>query len=181
MVHSVAAAPAVAVSLESCQATDEASFRTAINKVTSDALSNGLGGVDYRAAVGDQWRQLGLSAEIDKRVDGAIAEVRDETSWGTLIQSLGNQEKARELTTTVAERVYRSEALKTSIEALAAGVGKTLAVQLEDATASAAEPALDCLKAFLGTRYGSTVANVVAGRQEMGARQRPHHDAAARL
>ncbi len=161
-----AGAPSTAnsISIESCQSTDEATFRKVIETVTAQALTKGLATVDYRAAVGDQWRQLGLGAVIDKQVDAAIAEVRDETSWGTLIQSLGNQDKARELTTTVAERVYRSEALKTSIEALAGGVGKSLAVPIEDATTGAAGPALECLKAYLGPRYGLTVASAVSGQ-----------------
>ncbi len=162
----VAGAPSTAnsISIESCQSTDEATFRKVIETVTAQALTKGLATVDYRAAVGDQWRQLSLGSVIDKQVDAAIAEVRDETSWGALIQSLGNQDKARELTTTVAERVYRSEALKTSIEALAGGVGKSLAVPIEDATTGAAGPALECLKAYLGPRYGLTIASAVSGQ-----------------
>lgn len=146
-----------------CQTTDEQSFRQAIEKVTTDALQGGLAGVDYRAAVGDEWRKLEIGGVIDKQVDNAVEDVRNETSWGTLIRSLGNQDKARELTVAVAERVYRSDAMKTAIESLATGVGKTIGSRIEIATGDAAEPALQCLSAFLGPRYGSAIASVVAG------------------
>ncbi len=147
-----------------CQTTDEQSFRKAIETVTTQALQGGLAGVDYRAAVGDEWRRLDVSTVIDKQVDKAIEAVRNETSWGSLIQSLGNQDKARELTVAVAERVYRSDAMKSVIENLASGVGRTIGSRIEIATGDAAEPALQCLSAFLGPRYGTAVASVVSGQ-----------------
>jgi hypothetical protein len=50
-----------------------------------------------------------------------------------------------------------------AIESLAVGVGNRVGGAIETATRDAAEPALTCLQAFLGPRYGSTVSRVVAG------------------
>ncbi len=146
---------------ESCQGGDEAKFRTAIEAITVKALQHGLTGIDFPAVVAAEWRKGGLDEIIDKRVDIAVTEVKDETSWGKLISSLANREKAQELATAVAERVYRSDAVKTGLEMLADGVGREIGKQIEIATIDAAQPAMQCLQAFLGPRYGSTVARMV--------------------
>jgi hypothetical protein len=146
---------------EACQTRDEAAFRTAIEAITLKALQSGLANVNYEAAVATEWRRGGLDELIDKRVDLAVAEIRDETSWGQLLRSLASKEKAQELATAVAERVYRSDAIKTAIEGLAIGVGKQVGQSIELATIDAAGPSLQCLQAFIGPRYGATVARVV--------------------
>ena len=148
---------------EACQARDEASFKTAIQAISVRALQAGIANVDYRAAVGDQWRRIGMDEIVDDRVDLAIEEVRQETSWGNLLQSLANQQKAQELATAVAERVYRSDAIKAALEQLAVGVGNEIGKQMEFASQDAAEPALACLKAFVGARYGETASRAVVG------------------
>jgi hypothetical protein len=148
---------------EACQAGDERAFQASVEKITVAAMEKGLQGVDYAAAVDAEWRKLGVDQIIDKRVDIAVEEVQNETSLGTRIQSLGNKEKAQQLATAVAERVYRSEAVSGAIEKLAEGVGQSVGARIELASQDAASPALDCLKAFLGSRYGQTVAGVVSG------------------
>ena len=129
---------------------------------------DGTKGIDYPALVADQWRNIGMDEILDKRVDIAVEEVRSETSWSGLAQSLVSKEKAQALATSVAERVYRSDAVKDAIEALATGVGKEVGRAIEVASQDAAGPALECLRAFLGPRYGSTV----AGRRDRGSRAR---------
>lgn len=163
----LAATPGLGVTLsraeyEACQARDEKGFRTAVEAISLKALEQGLAGVDYRASVQEGWQRLGIDGIIDQRVDAAINEVRDETSWGQLMQSLAYQEKAKELATTVADRVYRSDAMKAAIESLAVGVGKEVGKAIEQGTMDAAEPAAECMRAFLGPRFGSTVAKAVA-------------------
>ena len=146
---------------EACQTRDETAFRSAIEAITLKALEAGTSTIDYVALVGDEWRSGNVDQILDARVDIAVGEVRDQTSWGSLISSLASKEKAQELAVAVAERVYRSDAMKTAIESLATGVGRELGKHLELATVDAAEPSLSCLEAFLGPRYGSTVARIV--------------------
>ncbi len=150
------------VEYEACQARDEAGFRQAMEALTHKGLRVGLQGVDYRAVVNEEWRRLDLDQIIDKQVDIAIAEVKDETSWTSLIKSIASEEQAKALAGTVAERVYKSETLKTAIEGLANGVGRALGKRIEMATADTAEPAQQCMQAFLGPRYGATVARMFA-------------------
>ena len=84
------------------------------------------------------------------------------SSWLKLWSSLASREKAEELATAAAERVYRSEAMKKAIEALATGLGKEIGKRIELATLDTAGPATQCMQAFLGRRYGTTVARIVA-------------------
>jgi nitrogen regulatory protein PII-like uncharacterized protein len=147
---------------EACQARDEVGFRQAIEGLTFKGLRVGLQGVDYRAVVNEEWRRLELDQIIDKQVDVATEEVKAETSWTNLIKSIASEEQAKNLAGTVAERVYKSDVLKSSIEALANSVGRALGKRIELATADTAEPAQQCMQAFLGPRYGTTVARMFA-------------------
>ena len=79
-----------------------------------------------------------------------------------LWQTLASQQKARELATTAAERVYRSDAMKKALEGVATGIGKEIGKRIELATVDTAGPATQCVQAFLGPRYGATIARIVA-------------------
>jgi len=147
---------------EACQSRDEAGFRAAIEALTRRGLEAGLANVDYKALVADEWRRGNIDELIDREVDRAIGEVREESSWFKLWSSLASREKAQELATTAAERVYRSESMKKAIEGLAAGIGKEVGKRIELATIDTAGPATQCMQAFLGPRYGATVARIVA-------------------
>jgi hypothetical protein len=147
---------------EACQARDENGFRAAIETITRRGLQTGLANVDYKVLVADEWRRGNIDDVIDREVDRAIGEVREESSWFKLWSSLASREKAQELATTAADRVYRSEPVKKAIETLATGLGKEIGKRIELATIDTAGPATQCMQAFLGRRYGATVASIVA-------------------
>lgn len=147
---------------EACQARDEQGFRVAVEALTRRSLEAGIAGFDYKAVVNDEWRRGNLDDVIDRQVDQTIGELRDESSWMQLWQTLASQQKARELATTAAERVYRSDAMKTALEGVATGIGKEIGKRIELATVDTAGPATQCVQAFLGPRYGATIARIVA-------------------
>ncbi|MEQ1694321.1 MAG: hypothetical protein ABL901_00635 [Hyphomicrobiaceae bacterium] len=151
---------------EACQSRDDGAFRAAVENITQLALKNSLASFDTKAAVAEAWRANGLDETIDKRVDLAVAEISSETSWAELLKSLANSAKAQELAKAVAERVYRSQAIKTGLEAVANDTGKKLGTSLEFASQDAAGPAITCVKTFLGSRYGTAVSSAVTGRAE---------------
>jgi len=146
---------------EACQTEKEAAFRKAIRSITLAALQKGTSSLDYQAIVKDQWRIGGLDRIIDQRVDIAADQVRDETAWSELLKSLAFRKQAQELAKAVAERTYRSNAIKAALEELATNVGKEIGRSIVLTTADAALPAQRCLQAYLGPRYGSTVAKSV--------------------
>ena len=147
---------------EACQARDEAGFRAAIEALTLQALQNGLSGMSYKPVIAEAWRRGDVDGIINRRVDEAMQELRDETRWWKLLESLTSREAAQQLATSAAERVYqRSDAVKAAIEGIAAAVGRDIGKRIELATVDAAEPAVRCLQSFLGPRYGATVARIV--------------------
>ncbi|MCH9808106.1 MAG: hypothetical protein K0U74_10260 [Alphaproteobacteria bacterium] len=147
--------------IEACKAQDEENFRKAVAEVTTFSLQKSLENVDYKALVDDEWRKQDVGAVLDARVDIAVKEVREEKSWGNLLKTLAYRAEAQKLATEIAERVYRSDSVTKSIEGLASGVGDQIGRRIEFAAQDAAQPALQCLQAYLGPRYGSTVANLV--------------------
>jgi hypothetical protein len=148
---------------EACQSRDDAGLRAAVVTIATDAITNGTKTIDYKALVADQWRDNNLDQIIDTQVDIAVQEVTNETSWSDRLKSLANAEKSQELATAVAERVYRSDAVKAAIESLATGVARDVGKTIELASSDATGPLLDCLKAFVGPRYGVAIANALAG------------------
>ena len=164
---------------QACQTQDEAQFRATIQKITLDALRHGTRNIDYNALVKDQWRKHKLEDVVDKRIDLAADEVRRETSWGQLLKSLAYRDKAKELATAVAERVYRSDAMKAALNTMAVGVGHEIGKSIELTTADAALPAQRCLKAFLGRRYGRTIARAVVEDTGAAFKLNPDENAAS--
>ncbi|ADJ24718.1 hypothetical protein Hden_2922 [Hyphomicrobium denitrificans ATCC 51888] len=148
---------------EACQARDDAGLRTAVVAIATDAITNGTKTIDYGALVDAQWRERNLDQIIDNRVDIAVTEITNETSWTDRLKTLADNEKAQQLATAVAERVYRSDAVKTAIADLASGVAKEVGKSIEFASTDATNTLLQCLKAFVGPRYGGAVASVLAG------------------
>lgn len=153
---------------EACQAKDDAALRAAVIGIATDAIKNGTKSIDYKVLVADQWRQRNLDQIIDSRVDIAVAEITNETSWSERLQSLADSEKSQQLATAVAERVYRSDAVKAGIEDLATGVATEVGKSIEFASSDATGPLLDCLKAYVGPRYGSSVADALASDANKG-------------
>jgi len=151
------------VEYEACQARDDAGLRTAVIAIATDAITNGTKTIDYGALVDAQWRERNLDQVIDNRIDIAVTEITNETSWTDRLKTLADNEKAQQLATAVAERVYRSDAVKTAIADLASGVAKEVGKSIEFASSDATNSLLQCLKAFVGPRYGGAVANVLAG------------------
>ncbi|MGE0767260.1 MAG: hypothetical protein AB7L90_12410 [Hyphomicrobiaceae bacterium] len=147
---------------EACQARDEAQFRDAIGQVTVASLESSIRGLDYRPIVAEAWRKGDIDAVLMRRVDTVLEELKQETSWSELIKSLASKETQQRLAQAAAERVYGSDEMRRAIETLAVSVGQVVGARLELATADAAEPTTRCLEAFLGPRYGTTVARVVA-------------------
>ena len=157
-----AAAPITRAEYEACQARDEQGFRAAIEALTAKALQAALANLDTKAIVADEWRRGNLDDIVDTQVDEAIRQVRDESSWLQLWSTLASRDRAQEIATTAAERVYRSDAMKRAIEQLATGVGKEIGKRIELAVVDSAGPATQCIQAFLGPRYGTTVARIVS-------------------
>lgn len=147
---------------EACQARDEVQFRDAIERVTVAALENSIRGLDYRPIVAEAWRKGDIDAVLTRRVDTVLEELKQETSWSELIASLASRETQERLAKAAAERVYSSDDMRRAIETLAVSVGSVVGQRLELATVDAAEPTTRCLEAFLGPRYGTTVARIVA-------------------
>lgn len=164
--------------VESCQTRDEAQLRTAVEAITQTSLKTGLARFDYRSVVAAEWRKGGLDDLIDRQVDIAVAAVRDETSKSEQLRTLIDKEKAQAMALQVAERVYRSDAMKAAIETLTAGVAREVGQTIVLSTGEAAEPALQCLETYLGPRFGVTVARAVAADAQREFRIDPARTAA---
>lgn len=145
-----------------CQVDDEATFRAGIDQITTDMLKRSLETVDYQAVVTDEWRKLYMDEFLDRRVSAAVDEVQSESGYLDLLKTLTSKEATQKLTSTVAERVYRSEDMKAAIERLVTEVGKTLATRIELGALDAKLPAVACVREFLGPRYGASISLMVS-------------------
>ena len=147
---------------EACQTRDDASFKLVIEQLTQSALTAGLAKLDYRSLVESEWRRGALDDIIDRQVDSTVAEVIKETSWSEQLQTWWYKDKAQGMAETIAKRVYDSGPVKNGLEGLVGGVARDIGRTIELSTGDAAEPALECLQAFLGPRFGSSVSRAVS-------------------
>ena len=151
---------------EMCQGQSEAGFRAEVEKITENAIARGLDSVSYLELVNDGWRKHAVGRLIGRQVDIAVSEVIEEQSWKDLFKSLAYKAKAKELATNVAERVYRSKSVVAALDALSQDVGRAIGKRIEFATLDAAEPTMRCVRAFLGNKYGATIARIVSADTE---------------
>jgi hypothetical protein len=166
----LAQAPLTREDYNACQVKDDAQFRQALEALTLKVLQASLAKVDYQALVGDAWRREQFGEFIDKRVDIGIEELKNQTSWIERWSSLASSEKSKELANRTAELVYRSDAMKAQLEQLAVSAGREIGRTMELATIDASSQTVSCLQAFLGPRFGTTVAGVVGDSAERAYR-----------
>ena len=147
---------------EACQARDENGFRAAIEALTRRGLETGLANVDYKVLVADEWRRGNIDDLIDREVDRAIGEVRDEFE---LVQAVVDAGLAGE---GAGARHHRRRAGLPFRHHEEGDRGTGDGAGQGDRQAHRARhdrhggPATQCMQAFLGRRYGTTVARIVA-------------------
>lgn len=160
--HTQAQTRASQIASQNCAVDNEEAFRARLVALTDNAFRNGLGRIDFNLAVDDQWRENRMDALIDRLVDEQTEIVKDETDWDQLLASLVSSEKLQSLAEQLATRVYRSDAFKEATIDLATDAANSVAAEVELATLDAAGPAVRCVRAYLGSRFGSTIARMVA-------------------
>jgi hypothetical protein len=148
---------------EACQRSEIAGVEEAVRAITLEGLKAGTAGTDFDGLVAQAWRRVRMDDTLAAAIDASVESVRRETSWGDLVGSLVNQERAKEIAAEVARRTYDDAGVKKAIVEIAATVGKDVGQRIEFAAGDAAGPATRCMQAFLGPRYGSVVARVVGG------------------
>src|SRR5262249_15297099 len=131
-------------------------------QLTRRGLEAGLADIDYKGLVADEWRRGNIDDLIDRGGDWAIGGGGGETRLVKAGATPGSRGKGAGAATTAAERGLSPGSMKQAIEALATGLGKEIGKRIELATIDTAGPATQCMQAFLGRRYGTTVARIVA-------------------
>ncbi|MBI1385105.1 MAG: hypothetical protein GC150_09365 [Rhizobiales bacterium] len=157
-----AGAPGITLTGGDCEVDDEDAFRERVRELAVTTFRDGIARVDVPLVVADQWRENAFAALIDRLVDEAADQLREETDWDQLVATLADSDKAKALAERMAERVYRSDAFKTAVEELAGDAGREIASHIELATIDAAVPAVRCVRTYLGNRYGRGIARLVA-------------------
>lgn len=155
------AAAAPVVNFKDCATGDDTAFRGEIERITKTALEVELGRIDYTRLVDEQWQKTDMNQLIDRLVTERVAAIREDKTTFQLVETLWDSESRQALATTVVERVYQSEGFRLALEDLATDIALKLGDTINTASAKIAEPSMECLRAFLGPRYGGTVAQVV--------------------
>lgn len=163
----------------SCQTPDETEFRSTLEALILRSLTTEMNTFDYRSAVRVEWQKLEMGKTLSEEVDRTMETLRSEMSWGALLQSLSNSDKARELATMATERVYHSDPMKESLQELATGVGRSLGTHMEVVLQDATLPALTCLHQYLRSRYGSAVASALTQSVREDFELKPQNAASA--
>ncbi len=158
-------APAALSNLDTrCRVEDEAAFEARIREVSGAAFAEGIRKIDFDALIADQWRDNRMDALVAELVDRATEDAREQSDWSDLVSTLVSSESAKKLANDMALRVYRSDKFKAAVTELVEDASRELAGGLELTTIDAAEPTLECVRAFVGARYGRGMARIVSGQ-----------------
>lgn len=149
---------------DACYTKDEKEFKIAIRSIIHKALMRGTSNIDYKTLVHEQWRAHKLDDVLDAQIDSTMLQIKSETSWKQLLQSLTNHQKATELAIDMAERVYLSRKIKKALIEIVVDVRREIGDSLEFTAYDAKQPSESCLHAFLGRRYGQTVTTAIVDR-----------------
>ena len=131
---------------------------------------SGIANVDYRATVGDAWRRSALDEIVDKRVDLAVDEVRQRDQLGhpaaIARQPAEGAGAGRPPSPSASTAPTPSRRRSRSLPSASAGGRRARSSSRAE---DAAEPALACLKAFVGARYGVSrrAARSTAGQDDV--------------
>lgn len=153
----------------SCNVTSEAAFRSQLEAILRNILSQSIQTVNYDFIVKTSWQKNRLNEKIDLLVDREVTRLRNDNSILELVQTLTSQKAREQLAQDIATGVYGSERFKTSIAAITADVGQAISEKLDVLSVKSADPISLCVQRFVGPQYGETIATLISQqtRQEM--------------
>ncbi len=155
---------------DACAELDEAALRGELNAIAQGIFAADVNGIDLDAIIDRQWDDMAMDALVDRVVDDAIDQVgRDEELLDKMLSGW-SPTRAEELTRTVAERAFSSEAFRQAIDDLAQGVAAEIEGEIALLTAESISINLLCLRQFIDRHYSDAIVTAFAAdiRQRAG-------------
>ncbi len=155
---------------DACAELDEGALRGELNAIAQGIFAADVNGIDLDAIIDRQWDAMEMDVLVDRVIDDAIDQVgRDEELLDKMLSGW-SPAKAEELTRTVAERAFSSEAFRQAIDALAQGVATEIEAEIALLTAESVSVNLLCLRQFIDRHYSDAIVAAFAAdiRQRAG-------------
>jgi len=134
---------------QACDELDEADLRGELNVIAQQIFAADENGIDLDAMVDEQWDELGLDRVVDRRIDAAVAAVRQDEDALNKFLSGWSPDKAEELTYLVAGNVFDSEEFRQAIDRLSAAVAVQIEARIAELAAESVSVNLLCLQQFV--------------------------------
>ncbi len=145
-----------------CNVTSEADFRFGLEAILNDVIGDSLKDVDYKGIVDKSWEKNDVSKLITRLVKKKAKQLRRDKTIYQLVTTLGSSEARTNFAQEFAEGVFGSEEFKNVIGLIANDVGLAISSRLDAITTKAEGPVANCIRKFIGSRYGETIAVLVS-------------------
>ncbi len=143
-----------------CDALEPETLRDELNRVSQSIFAGDAQSLlRLDRLVARQWALVGMDAVIDRAVEEAVIQVRNDTDFWNQFLSGWSPSHAETLTRRVADLAFTSEGFRTAVDRLAEGIGAELAATVGELSAESASQATYCLQTFIGARYSDALVN----------------------
>ena len=143
-----------------CETVAPEALRDELNRVSQNIFAAEDSPLDIEGMVARQWQLVGMDAQIDAAVAGAVNEVRADTDlWGQFLSGW-SPDQAELLTQRVVDIAFTSVTFRDAVDVLAAAVAVDLAEVVATLSAESATQATLCLQSYIGARYSDALVGV---------------------
>lgn len=145
-----------------CEDVNPANLRTELSNIIQTTFAEKQIAINIENSVNKQWENLSLDEAIDSEIDKAVEIESSNTDLGEKFRSNWSKDVIQGMTNRIAELAFDapSSEVKKKIDILSKNVAKGLSVELENASVSSSEQAMNCIKRFVDRRYSQTVWNM---------------------
>jgi len=140
-----------------CADVSEDALRGALNDAAQQIVIDSQPQIDVNAIVQRQWTLQNVDAVMDREVDEAVEQLKNETGLWDKFFSGWSPAKAEELTEQVAAIAFESTAFRAAIDELANGIGDEISAEIAGLSAQSVSVTLACLQTFLEENYAASV------------------------
>ncbi|MBX3011793.1 MAG: hypothetical protein KF832_09825 [Caldilineaceae bacterium] len=143
--------------LQNCDNVNEDSLQQELNSITQEVVTAAAAQINIGRIVDSQWRELKLDTVIDAQVDRAVERVKGEADYWNKLLSSWSAETAAELTRSVTNYTFESEAFQDKIGELSHEVAAEISSEIALLSAQSVSAAFFCLQTFISGNYSGAM------------------------
>ena len=147
--------PELGYTFQDCNSANEEKLRTELNRLAQEAIK--VDSNRIQQIVNEHWSKTNMDRVFDREVDKAIEEIASQEDYLSRLWSTWSPEKAKELTTKVAQRTFNSPGFTQAIDDYSKVISAEFVEAVRIASQRSASVALRCMQTHVGEKYSKNL------------------------